>query len=91
MSEQIKFSSEEISEIKQVQANYQTIGLELVQIKLALTSTKNQLEAIELEEKAITDRIAEVSTKEREIAKQLEEKYGKGEIDLESGVFTPIS
>jgi len=91
MSEQIKFSAEEISEIKQVQANYQTIGLELVQIKLALTSTKNQLEAIELEEKAITDRIAEVSTKEREIAKQLEEKYGKGEIDLESGVFTPIS
>lgn len=91
MSEQIKFSAEEISEIKQVQTNYQTIGLELVQIKLALTSTKNQLEAIELEEKAITDRITEVSNKEREIAKQLEEKYGKGEIDLESGVFTPIS
>ncbi len=91
MSEQIKFTEQEISEIKQVQANYQTIGLELVQIKLALTNAKNQLEAIELEEKAITDRITEVSIREREVAKQLEDKYGKGEIDLESGVFTPIS
>ena len=91
MSEQIKFSEEEIADIRQVQTNYQTIGLELVQIKLALTSAKSQLEALELEEKAITDRITEVSAQEREIAKQLEDKYGKGEIDLESGVFTPIS
>ena len=91
MSEQIKFSEEEVANIRQVQTNYQTIGLELVQIKLALTSAKNQLEALELEERAITDRITEVSAQEREIAKQLEDKYGKGEIDLESGVFTPIS
>ena len=91
MSEQIKFSEEEIAEIKQVQANYQTIGLELVQIKLALTSAKRQFESLELEEQVLADRIADVNAKERQIAKQLEEKYGKGEIDLESGVFTPIS
>ena len=91
MSEQIKFSEEEIAEIKQVQANYQTIGLELVQIKLALSNAKRQLESLELEEQALADRITDVNIKERQIAKQLEEKYGKGEIDLESGVFTPIS
>jgi len=91
MSEQIKFTEEEISEIKQVQSNYQTIGLELVQIKLALASAKRQLESLELEESALTERIGDVNAKERQIAKQLEEKYGKGEIDLESGVFTPIS
>ena len=91
MSEQIKFSEEEIAEIKQVQANYQTIGLELVQIKLALSNAKRQFESLELEEQVLADRIADVNAKERQIAKQLEEKYGKGEIDLESGVFTPIS
>jgi len=91
MSEQIKFSEEEISEIKQVQANYQTIGLELVQIKLALSNAKRQFESLELEEQALAERIADVNAKERQIARQLEEKYGKGEIDLESGVFTPIS
>lgn len=91
MSEQIKFTAEEISEIRQVQSNYQTIGLELVQIKLALTNAERQLESLQLEEKALTERIGDVNAKEKQIAKQLEEKYGKGEIDLESGVFTPIS
>lgn len=91
MSEQTKFSEEEIAEIKQVQANYQKLGLDLVQIKLAVLNAKNQLDTYESEEKMLTERILELNESERTIAKNLEEKYGKGEIDLESGVFTPIS
>lgn len=89
--EQQKFTQEEINEIKQVQSNYQTVGLDLVQIKLAILSTKNQLEALEVQEKATTERILDINEQEKSIAKKLEEKYGKGEIDLDSGVFTPIS
>ncbi|CAB4143698.1 hypothetical protein UFOVP450_202 [uncultured Caudovirales phage] len=91
MSEQIKFSEQEIAEIQQVQANYQKLGLDLVQLKLAIISTKNQLDTYESEEKMLTERILDLNDSERAIAKKLEEKYGKGEIDLESGVFTPIS
>jgi len=91
MSEQIKFSEQEIAEIKQVQANYQKLGLDLVQIKLAILNAKNQVDTYESEEKMLTERILELNESERTIAKNLEEKYGKGEIDLESGVFTPIS
>ena len=91
MSEQIKFSEEEIAEIKQVQANYQKLGLDLVQIKLAILNAKNQVDTYESEEKMLTERILDLNEAERTIAKNLEEKYGKGEIDLESGVFTPIS
>ena len=91
MSEQIKFTEEEIQEIRQIQSNYQTIGLELVQIKLALTSAQSQLEALQVEERMLTERISDVNDKEKQIAKDLEAKYGKGEIDLESGMFTPLS
>ncbi len=91
MSEQIKFTEEEIQEIRQTQANYQTIGLELVQIKLALASAQSQLEALQMEEKLLTERISDVNGKEKELARALETKYGKGEIDLESGMFTPLS
>ena len=91
MSEQIKFSNEEIQEIRQIQSNYQTIGLELVQLKLAITNTQKQLEALQLEESMLSERISDVNTKEKQIAKDLEDKYGKGEIDLESGVFSPLS
>ena len=89
--EQQKFTQEEINEIKQIQSNYQTIGLDLVQIKLAIISAKNQLEALEVQERATTERILDINSQEKNIAKKLEEKYGKGEIDLDSGVFTPIS
>ncbi len=91
MSEQIKFSEQEIAEIKQVQSNYQKLGLDLVQIKLAILNAKNQVDTYESEEKMLTERILELNETERTIAKNLEERYGKGEIDLESGVFTPIS
>jgi len=89
--EQQKFTQEELAQIKQVQSNYQTVGLDLVQIKLAILNTKNRLETLEMEEKSLTERILEINTSEKNLAKALEEKYGKGEIDLESGVFTPIS
>ena len=91
MSESIKISEEEIAEIKQVQTNYQKLGLDLVQIKLAILNAKNQVDTYESEEKMLTERILDLNEAERTIAKNLEEKYGKGEIDLESGVFTPIS
>jgi hypothetical protein len=91
MSEQIKFSNEEIQEIRQTQANYQAVGLELVQLHLAINTTKSQLEALEAEQKLAEERIAEINASEKALAKSLEDKYGKGEIDLESGVFTPVS
>jgi hypothetical protein len=89
--EQQKFTQEELNEIKQIQSNYQTVGLDLVQIKLAILNAENQLEALKLEEKALTERVLDINQNEKKLAKELEQKYGKGEIDLESGVFTPIS
>ena len=91
MPQQVKFTQEELDSITQVQGNYQTIGLDLVQIELAIINTKNQLDVLETDRKMLTERILEINASEKQLAKQLEEKYGKGEIDLESGVFTPIS
>lgn len=88
--EQQKFTQEELGQIKQIQSNYQTVGLDLVQIKLAILNTKNRLDTLEMEEKALTERILDLNSEEKQLARALEEKYGKGEIDLESGVFTPI-
>ena len=89
--EQQKFTQEELTQIKQIQSNYQTVGLDLVQIKLAILNTKAQLETLEVEEKTLVERILDLNNEEKRLAKELEQKYGKGEIDLESGVFTPIS
>lgn len=89
--EQQQFTQEELAQIKQIQSNYQTVGLDLVQIKLAILNTKAQLETLEVEEKTLVERILDLNNEEKRLAKELEQKYGKGEIDLESGIFTPIS
>ena len=85
------FTQEELDQIRQIQTNYQTVGLNLVQIKLALQNAKNEVLTLEAEEQVVADRILEINGQERALAKQLEQKYGKGEIDLESGIFTPTS
>ena len=87
--EQQQFTQEELTEIKQIQSNYQTVGLNLVQLNLAILNAKNQLELLETEEKVLSERILDLNKQEKQLAKALEQKYGKGEIDLDSGVFTP--
>ncbi len=89
--EQQQFTQEELNEIKQIQSNYQTVGLNLVQLKLAILNAKNQLELLETEEKVLSERILDLNKQEKQLAKALEQKYGKGEIDLDSGVFTPTA
>ncbi len=89
--EQQKFTQEELDQIKQIQSNYQTVGLNLVQLKLAILNTKNQLELLETEEKVLSERILDLNGQEKQLAKALEQRYGKGEIDLDSGVFTPTT
>jgi hypothetical protein len=89
--EQQKFTQEELNQIKQAQTDYQTVGLDLVQIKLAILNAENHLEALKMEEKLLTERVLDINSQEKKLARELEQKYGKGEIDLDSGIFTPTS
>jgi hypothetical protein len=86
-----QFTQEEINQIKELQTNYQQIGLELVQAKLAIIQIKQQLTEYEQQETSLIDKISTINKQEQEFVTQLQQKYGKGELDLSTGVFTPIS
>jgi hypothetical protein len=86
-----QFTQEEINQIKELQTNYQQIGLELVQAKLAIIQIKQQLTEYEQQETSLIDKISTINKQEQEFVAQLQQKYGKGELDLSTGVFTPIS
>lgn len=88
MSE-IKFTTEELTKINQIQNDYQALGIQLVQTKLSIKNLKNRLEELLLQEQNLTDRVVEVSTAESALAQDLETKYGKGSINIETGIFTP--
>jgi septal ring factor EnvC (AmiA/AmiB activator) len=83
------FSVDELNQIKSLQEKYNSIGMQLVQVKLSLKKTEETLKALKNQEAELESQIVETNNKEKELAKQLDTKYGAGTLDLESGIFTP--
>lgn len=74
MSEAKKLTAEEIDQIKQIKSDYSELAMALGELEIE----KSRLLEVR---KALQDR-------EAELAKQLQEKYGQGSINLETGEIT---
>lgn len=85
------FTPEEIEKIKELQDRYNTLGVQLVQLKLAQKNAKEYLDSLNEQELIIEQQVFETNQEEKNLALQLDEKYGEGSLDLESGEFTPNS
>ncbi len=81
MSEQIKLSQEEIDQIKQLQSNQQALVGQFGQVEY-------QLQLLEMQKDKLVETIGALQEEETKIGQGLNEKYGNGTVDLESGVFT---
>lgn len=81
MSEQIKLSEEEVSQIKQLQTNQQNLIGQFGQLEY-------QMQLLELQKDKLVEFIGQLQEEETKIGKELNEKYGNGTVDLESGMFT---
>ena len=84
MSNQIKFTEQELIELKELQSEYQKVIYNLGQIQIE----KRILESKEKEINSIYDSL---NQKEKVLIDNLNQKYGAGSLDLESGTFTPNS
>jgi len=87
----IKFTDEELNNIKAIQEEYSVVGIQLVQLKLARKSSEEYLAALTQEEERILEQIESISVKEKELTEALNEKYGVGSLDMTTGEFTPNS
>lgn len=89
--EQKQFSAEELTKIKTLQEKYNVLGIQLVQLKLAKKNAESYLNTLNEQETLLETQIVETNVEEKELAKELDSKYGAGSLDIESGVFTPKS
>ena len=89
--EKTTFTQEEIDQIKLLQDKYNTLGVQLVQLKLAMKNGKEYVQSLEEQEQVIEQQIFDTNTEEKELASRLDEKYGQGSLNMESGEFTPNS
>jgi len=78
-----KLSEKELSTLKDFQEKNQKIVNDLGNIELNIDMLKKQKESVLKEFEKLQD-------DQNSIGKELQEKYGTGNIDLEKGEFTPV-
>ena len=77
-----KLSKKELEKIQEIQTRTEAVKTELGQLGLAEIDLKNRRTNVE-------SYLNETQELEAKLVKQLEDKYGKGSIDLNIGEFIP--
>jgi flagellar biosynthesis chaperone FliJ len=85
----ITFSEEELQSLRNLQADYSEKSAQFGQLKIQKLLVQQQLDSLETSEVQMESDYSALQTKEQEIVKDLNEKYGPGNLDPATGVFTP--
>ena len=91
MSEVKKLTEEEIKQIKEMQAQYNKFVFELGSMEAQLAEITAHKTTIETEKSNILSDIKKLGERERELLATLQEKYGVGNINIETGEITPFN
>ena len=91
MSEEVKFTEEEISSIKEIRETYFAIKNTFGQLGVSRLRVEQDMEAIDKATDNLKKTYTETQEKERNIVDNITKKYGDGQFDLETGTFTPKS
>ena len=89
MAEEIKFTDEELKSLSELSQGYQSIQSAFGQLRVQKILLEQQKEGLEEAEVKMEADYAENQQKERDLVKELNDKYGPGQLDPQSGVFTP--
>jgi len=76
-------TKKEIENIKKMKEDFQILITQVGEVEIGLINLNKRKKELEVE-------LIKIQKEEIKIAKELEDKYGKGNISLETGEFTPI-
>ena len=92
MSEkETKFSDNELKSLNDLRDKYTSAQLRLGQLEVQRLTLNQQIQNLDNEKIKIEAEYVEIQKEESEIVNSLNEKYGPGNLDPNSGVFTPSS
>jgi|TARA_B100001971_G_C17980913_1_gene427343 DNA repair exonuclease SbcCD ATPase subunit len=89
MAKEIKFSDEELQSLNELSQGYQNVQAAFGQMKVQHILAEQQISSLEEAEVQMESDYSDLQEKERELVQQLNEKYGPGQLDPQTGVFTP--
>jgi len=86
--EQIKLTEQELEQVKKMRDEYNNKIIEFGQLKMEKIPIKKRWDKLNAEEEKLEIEIEKLQEIEENLAKTLNTKYGEGEFDLTSGIFT---
>ena len=89
MAEDIKFTEDEMTSLKQLQEDYTTKQEQLGQISVQRILLNQQIDSLEQRQEQLEKEYVEVQQREQSLVKTLNDKYGQGQLDPKTGIFTP--
>lgn len=87
--EQIKFTEEEMTELRTNQQKFNDLIVKLGQLQIDKINNTNQAKELENISTQLSDKFIELKVLDKEISDKLSAKYGDGILNPETGVFTP--
>ena len=89
MAKEVKFTDDELKQLQGLQTSYQEKQLQFGQLKVQRILFQQQSDSLEEAEVQLEEDYKKVQETERNLVQQLNEKYGPGSLNPETGVFTP--
>ena len=89
MATEVKFTEDEMKQITTLQQSYVNIQNILGQLSVSRMRLEQQINDLDTTEQNIRSQFGETQTKERDFVSSINKKYGDGNLDLNTGVFTP--
>jgi len=86
-----KFTDTEMDQIKGIQQRYMDIQLAFGQVHVAGIQLEEQLEQLDQNKIDLADQLKNLREEEQTFVASINEKYGDGELDQQTGVFVPNS
>ena len=89
-SKEIKFTQDELTNIESIRDGFNEVQTLLGRLEIQRIQTEQALENIHNDKLHLETRYSDLVDEERKMVQDLNEKYGPGNLDPDTGVFTPI-
>ena len=88
-SDELKFTEKELQELQDLQNGYQEKQALLGSLAVQRILLDQQSDALEARQTEVETEYEGVQQQERDLVQKLNDKYGPGQLDPATGVFTP--
>ena len=90
-NDEVKFTEKELQTLNDLQVKYNTITNQFGQLAIAKLNLDKQTEVVNDQEFKLQEELDQAREEEQKILNDITEKYGPGQLDPQSGVFTPTT